>query len=116
MQTITENIALYLSAWNKKKAMEISASLQNCCAAEVTYTDKKAPLLSGIGPLTELIMNLHQMVPGRTFRISTEPEYFDGHCYYSWAMTIPGKEEVIGRDYMEYDAEGRIIKIVGFLP
>jgi hypothetical protein len=116
MKNITETVSRYVAAWDEKTPETVKAALLQCCAAEITYTDKQTPVIKGIDALVNLIMASHEKVPGRTFSVLTPPEYFDHHCYYSWGINIPGKGELAGRDYIEYNDENRITRIIGFLP
>lgn len=124
MKNIKETIDCYLSAWNGKTAEAVQAEFLKCCAPEITYTDRNAStytddpthLVKGINEFTALVMDSHTKVPGRTFSILTVPQYFEGHCHYSWGLHIPGKEVLIGWDYFQYNEQNLITKIVGFLP
>jgi hypothetical protein len=116
MKNIIETISKYVGAWDEKTPEAVKAAFQECCAAEITYTDKNTPPLHGIDALRDLVMSSHAKFPGRTFSVLTQPEYFDNQCYYSWGVTFPGKEEIAGRDFIEYNGEGLITRIVGFLP
>lgn len=116
MKNMTENISRYVGAWNEMTADAVKAALETCCAPDLTYTDKTTPVFSGIDELVKLIMGSHEKFPGRTFPLLTEPEYFDGQCYYTWGLNIPGMPEREGHDFVEYNAENMITRIVGFLP
>jgi len=121
---MTETISRYVSAWNEKTTETVKAAFIECCAPDVTYTDKNAPtytdektyVLNGIDKLTALVMGSHAKVPSRTFSLLTNPQYFDGHCHYSWGLHIPGKDMMAGWDYISYNEESLITQIVGFLP
>jgi hypothetical protein len=116
MKNITTTVSRYVSAWNEKTTATVRAALEQCCAAEISYTDKQTPLLKGIDALALLIMDSYEKVPGRTISVLTAPEYFDHHCYYSWGIHIPGSGVLAGRDYLQYNEDGLITQIVGFLP
>jgi hypothetical protein len=116
MKTITETISQYVGAWDKQTPETVKSALETCCSPEITYTDKTTPLISGIDALAKLIMSSHEKFPGRTFSVLTEPEYFDGQCYYSWGANLPGIGERAGRDFIEYNNKNLITRIVGFLP
>ena len=106
----------YTSAWNKTTAAEVKNSLTKVLADEITYQDRQTPLVTGIDAFVDLVMSSHEKVPGRTFALLSEPEYFGQHCYYSWSINIPGKGEFTGRDYVEYNDENKMTKIIGFVP
>jgi hypothetical protein len=124
MKDIKDTISCYVGAWNEKTAEAVKAAFEDCCSPEVTYTDRNAPtytpeggfVLTGIAPLTALVMGSHAKVPGRTFSLFKEPQYFDGHCHYSWGLLIPGQDIKAGWDYIVYNEQNLITRIVGFLP
>lgn len=124
MKNITQTLDRYLSAWNQKTPEAVKAAFLECCAPEITYTDKNAStytddpthLVRGIDEFTALVMGSHAKVPGRTFSILTTPQYFDGHCHYSWGLHIPGREVMVGWDYFQYNESNLITTIIGFLP
>jgi hypothetical protein len=124
MKNMTDTISRYVSAWNEETPEAVEAAFAECCVQGVIYTDKNArtytekqtPLIEGIDQLTALVMGSHTKVPGRTFSMLTAPQYFDGHCHYSWGLHIPGNNVKAGWDYIQYNEEGLITHIVGFLP
>jgi hypothetical protein len=124
MKNIAENISRYVGGWNEKNAEAVKAAFAECCVPDVTYTDKntpdytesRSPVLEGIDALTALVMGSHAKAPGRTFSLLTTPQYFNGNCHYSWGVLIPGREERAGWDYIQYNQDGLITQIVGFLP
>jgi len=116
MKSIEENIKDYVSAWNETTPEGIKAGFEKCCTPDVTYTDKNTPKFSGIDRLTALVMSAHEKFPGIRFSVLSEPECFEGQAYYSWGVHFPETGDKAGRDFMEYDDNHFITRIVGFLP
>ncbi|MBB6130817.1 nuclear transport factor 2 family protein [Mucilaginibacter lappiensis] len=124
MKNITDKISRYLSAWNEKTTESVKAAFLECCAPEITFTDREVStytddpdrLIKGIDELTDLVIASVAKIPSYTFSILTTPQYFDGHGLYSWGLQIPGQEVKVGWDYFQYNAENMITSIVGFLP
>jgi len=124
MKNIKEILDYYLSAWNAETPDAVKAHFLKCCTPEITYTDRNAStytddpehLVRGIDQFTDLVMGSHAKIPGRTFSILSLPQYFEGHCHYSWGLHIPGQEVLVGWDYFQYNDENQITKIIGFLP
>lgn len=116
MKNVKETVERYTSAWNEKTAEDVKKAFVQVLADDITYQDKNTPLLTGIDAFVDLVMSSHEKVPGRTFSLLSEPEYFDQHCYYSWGINIPGMGEFAGRDYAEYNDENKLTKIIGFVP
>lgn len=116
MKNMTETISHYVGAWDEQTPETVKLALEACCSPQITYTDKTTPLINGIDALVKLIMSSHEKLPGRKFWVLTAPEYFDGQCYYSWGANLPGNGERAGRDFIEYNNQNLITRIVGFLP
>ena len=114
--TTEETVRHYVGAWDEKTPETIKAALSRCCAPEINYTDRQTPQFSGIDALTSLIMASYEKVPGRTFSVLTTPECFDNKCHYNWGIHIPGTGDLAGWDYLEYNNENLITRIVGFIP
>ena len=111
-----ESISRYAGAWDEPTPEAVKAAFAECCAPEITYTDRNTARIQGLDALTDLVMASHKKVPGRTFSVLTVPEYFGGQCHYQWAINLPGLGEKTGWDFMEYDAQNKITRIVGFVP
>jgi hypothetical protein len=116
MKNMNETVERYTSAWNEKTAAAVKLAFEQVLAEEITYQDKNTPLVTGIDAFVDLVMSSHEKVPGRTFSLLTEPEYFNQHCYYSWSINIPDHGEFTGRDYVEYNDQNKMTKIIGFVP
>lgn len=116
MENMKETIERYTAAWNEKTAADVKAAFAQILAEGFSYQDKNTPLVTGIDAFVDLVMSSHEKVPGRTFSLLAEPEYFNHHCYYSWSINIPGHGEFTGNDYAEYNDENKLVKIVGFVP
>jgi hypothetical protein len=116
MKNITETVSHYVNGWNEKTPEAVKAEFIKCLDAGITYTDKNTALVNGIDDFIKLVMSSHEKVTGRTFSVLTTPEYFDHYCYYTWGINIPGKGEFAGHDYFEYNEEGLITRIIGFVP
>lgn len=116
MKNMKETVERYTLAWNEKTVEEVKIAFAQILADEITYQDKNTPLVKGIEKFVDLVMTSHEKVPGRTFSLLGEPEYFEHHCYYSWIIKIPDHGEFTGRDYAEYNDENKITRIIGFVP
>ena len=115
-KTIEENAGRYIVTWNETTFENVKASLEQCCIPEVSYTDKNKPVIYGLDELANYVIATGKEAPERILSLNTPPECFDHNCYYSWLFKIPGKIELIGRDYMEYNDENLITRIVAFAP
>ena len=115
-KTIEENAGYYIKTWNKLTFEAVKDSLKQCCIAGVSYTDKNKPIIYGLDELANYIIETGKETPERQLSLNTPPECYDHNCYYSWLFTIPGKVEMVGRDYLEYNDQNLITRIVAFAP
>lgn len=103
----------YVSAWKLLDAKARSGALSTSVAEHAVYRD---PLCQaeGHGPLIEYMNGFHEQVPGGHF----ETTYFQAHHDRSiakWNMRN-GQGLVLGEgvSYGEYDAEGKLVSMIGF--
>lgn len=116
MENMEQMISRYAGAWDEQTPEAVKAAFEQCCAPEITYTDRNTKRITGIDALTDLVMASHALFPGRTFAVLSTPEYFDGQCHYKWGVNLPGIGQKEGWDFMEYDEQNKITRIVGFVP
>jgi len=66
----------------------------------------------GIAAMTEVVLTHYA---GHTFRRTTEVDTHHQFGRYGWALVAPdGAVAVSGTDYIEFNDEGRLVRIVGF--
>ena len=116
IQSAEETIDLYIAAWNTTASNdEIKAAFAKCWAANGKYIDPNY-IVEGVEGISGLAIASLEKVPGRTFNIVVEPQAHHGTALYTWAGNIPGKAEFEGVDYIEFDDEGKIKRLVSFFP
>ncbi|GAA3988456.1 nuclear transport factor 2 family protein [Mucilaginibacter dorajii] len=111
-----ETIKQYVASWNVKGAEAIKAAFAKCWAADATYTDPNYENVSGVDGISALCVGSHEIAPGRIFHVHTLPDHHHNVALYTWTVDIPGKETKGGTDYIEFDAEGKIARLVSFFP
>ncbi|MCR8557623.1 nuclear transport factor 2 family protein [Mucilaginibacter sp. BJC16-A38] len=114
-QTIEESVAFYVKAWNEKEPEAIKAALNQCLTPDITYIDVMTPLVNGIEEFTNLILHSHSISPGRTFHLPKPLEAHNNTALYTWILRRPGKPDHYAMDFVEYNDEHKITRIVGFI-
>lgn len=68
--------------------------------------------VDGIAGLTDVVLAHY---PGHTFRRTTTVDAHHTHARYGWALVAPdGSVAVTGTDVIDVDADGRLVRVVGF--
>ena len=112
---IEHNITLYVAAWNVEGLDNIKFALTAFWTEESTYIDYKTPLVTGIDALAELIQQSYSVVPGRTFSQLTRVDEHNNMGRYTWRIHLTDGTTADGMDYIEFNNDGFITRIVGFL-
>jgi hypothetical protein len=111
--SIEEKVALYIKAWNTKGSEEIKAVIKQCWTDKTTYVDHLTPMLSGGDAITALIESSEAKVPGRKFDL-LKLEVHNQTGLSKWLLTRIDGSTVEGQDFMEFDGENFITRVVGF--
>ena len=112
---IEHSINLYVAAWNVEGLDNIKFALTAFWTDETTYIDYKTPLTTGIDELADLIQQSHEMMPGRTFSTVTRVDAHNNTGRYIWRLHPVDAPTVDGMDFIEFNNDGFITRIVGFL-
>ena len=113
--TAEETIKQYVAAWNGSNLEEFKTEFAKCWAAGATYTDPNFDIM-GVDAIAELAQASLEKFPGRNFWVVTLPEYHHNVALYTWGVEIPGVGNNQGRDYIEFDEEHKIARLVSFFP
>ena len=72
-------------------------------------------LQSGREALIRHIANFHERLPGTTIVFTSGVDHHHGKFHFLWQMIGPdGQVSLEGRDFGEFDRDGRISRIAGF--
>ena len=112
-QSLNESIERYFQAWNQTGIATIDATLQLCWVAGGTYID---PLnaLTGVDGLAAIIQQTQEGSPGRVVTLTSRVDHYHSNGRYTWAFTKPNGDKTEGFDYIEYDVDNRITRLVSF--
>ena len=114
IKNIEETILVYTSAWNETEPEAIRAKINQCWAAEGTYTDKITDTITGQEAISDLIVRSYDIMGPRTFKVLGMPETHHQSGRFRWLAIRPEGYPAEGMDYFEFDEQHRITRIVGF--
>ena len=107
-------VTRYCAVWGIADAAERDAAIQQVWAVDGTYSDPQPLHVSGRTGLSAAIAEFQRQNPGTYFRCSAAQSHH-GYVRFSWRMfSADGVERLVGMDFGEVDAEGRLRRIVGF--
>ena len=109
-----ETIELYVNSWNNTTTDATRAAFAECWAADAKYTDPNFECIEAVDGIPHLSGVSEERLPGRKFHIVTPPQYHHGACFYTWGVYIPGQDERQGVDYVEFNDEMKISRLVSF--
>ena len=109
-----EVVAAYAAAWNETDASARLTLLQGAWADDGVYCDPTA-LVKGRDALVAHIGDFHAGSPGARIDAASGVDGHHGWIRFAWTMVAPdGATVVDGFDVAELDADGRIVRLVGF--
>jgi len=116
-------LANYSAAWNAPGAEAITAAFARCWTDRTTFTDTITNTIVGIAPMVQLVLDTAARYPGFTLHPVGDLDTHHTVGQFSWRMTAPDPivaagvdygRELHGLDFVEFDADNRIARIVGF--
>jgi len=111
--SVEEMIERYVSAWNEQSLAAYKTAFAECWAPEALYTDPNFELIKGVDGISELAQKSLEMIPSRTFKILTKPDYHHHVGRYNWQGQFPdGTRD--GFDYFEFNDKFQITRLVSF--
>jgi hypothetical protein len=116
-------IGLYATAWAQRDGADIRGALEKCWADAGTYTDPITDQVTGIDDMVELILDFARRYPGAALQPTSGLDLHHNVGRFSWIMTAP--EPIVageinygnqfpGIDFVDFAADSRILRIVGF--
>jgi hypothetical protein len=103
----------YLAAWSERDPTKRRVLLESVWDADGIYTDPIS-LLPGRDTLDQAIATLLANNPNAVFTLAGAVDQHHQYLRFSWTLRTEGGQEVLGMDFGELSADGKLIKIVGF--
>lgn len=109
-----DTIAAYVEAWSEPDPIKRDALLELSWADDGIYQDDDFRY-EGREALAEGITAFHTRFPGASVVLASGIEVHHGHFRFRWDfLDADGNVQGEGMDFGDLDAEGRIVKLVGF--
>jgi len=114
MTDVNEIVCAYGKAWLEPDEAERRRLLQISWSEHGVYQDPNASV-AGREALVRHIADFHKRLPGTKIAFSSGVDHHHKAFHFLWKMIGPdGKVTVEGRDFGEFDHDGRICRIAGF--
>lgn len=114
MSDYADLAAVYIATWNETDTARRDAMIAKVFAVDVEYRD---PVMQGDGHagMAALIASVQERFPGFRFKLNGEASGFADRLRFSWTLGPDGAEAPVeGTDFVEI-ADGRMIRVTGFL-
>jgi hypothetical protein len=109
----------YLAAWNEREPAARLTKVAQVFAPDASYLD---PMMrgSGVDGIAAMIAAAQQQFPGCRFALHGTPDGHDDVVRFSWTLAAANAPAdaaplAIGTDVATVDAEGRLVRVTGFL-
>lgn len=107
-------VAGYCASWNEPDRSKRDALLQEVWDANGEYSDPSPVILTGREELSRHIEGFLRQFAGGQIRCSA-PQVHHQSARFTWEIfAANGSAVVAGMDYVDFAADGRIRRIVGF--
>ena len=113
----------YERAWALPAEGKIRDELGRCWTAQSTHVNPFTDTVQGIEGLTRLILDFPAMIPGAAFRVGGPPDLHHDVARFAWQLRSTARIRMLGSDfgfliegldYVEFDKQNKIRKVVAF--
>jgi hypothetical protein len=117
-----KSVGSYERAWALPVEGKIRDELERCWTAGSTHVNPFTDTVHGIDALTRLILDFSVMFPGAAFRVGP-PDLHHDVARFAWQLRSTARIRTLGRDfgfmvegldYVEFDKQNKIRKVVAF--
>ena len=114
MTDVDTIVGAYGAAWLEANEAERRRLLEASWSEDGVYQDPTASVV-GREALIRHIADFHKRLPGTTIVFASGVDHHHGKFHFLWKMVGPdGQVAAEGRDFGEFDDDGRICRIAGF--
>ena len=112
--SVEDVVAAYAAAWNETDEAARAELLRTAWADDGVYCDPTA-LVKGRDALVAHIRESHERFPGARIDATSAVDAHHEWVRFSWTMVAAdGSTVTDGFDVAELDADGRLLRLVGF--
>lgn len=113
-QTVEQTIEQYIRAWNEKEPEKIEAMLKKCWAANGAYVDPRYDPMQWTDGLVRIIAESQETLPDRRVNQVSKVDAHHSSGRYQWEVVMNNGDRTEGLDYVEFDSDNRIARLVMF--
>ncbi len=104
----------FFGAWGEPDADKRNDALSAALASQFTYVDPRSPeIITDLDAINAYISMFTEQAPGATASVVHSSET-KGHFRFTVAFRMPNGMEQFGQYYVQFDADDRAARIVGF--
>jgi hypothetical protein len=115
MADTTKIVDSYIATWNERHPALRRVLVEATFAADADYLD---PLMNGRGieQIDAMIGAAQEQFPGHSFTLVAGPDEHNDCLRFSWQLG-PAEGDAVagGTDFAQYDEDGRLRSVTGFL-
>ena len=114
--TVEATVDAYLESWNETDQAKRGELIEQALGADLWYRD---PMLEadGLEAYDAMIAAVQAQFPGMVMRRTSPIDAHHDLVRFTWALGAPGQDPVIaGLDVAKTDADGKLHRIIGFVP
>jgi hypothetical protein len=108
------SIDLYTAAWAETDRARQQALLARCWTPDTTYEDPQTPAVRGTDALLAVIAGFHQAWPGARISLNSAVEEYRQVGRFNWILQQPTGSTTYGTDFVEFNDQNQLIRVVGF--
>ena len=121
--TRADAVAAYEHAWSLSDEAAIGVELERCWTAHSTHVTPLTDVIIGIDALTRLILDIPVMFPGAHVRATSPADFHHDAARFAWQLESTARIRMLGQDfgfqvegldYLEFDRQDRICRVVAF--
>ena len=102
-----------LAAWNEPEPSKVRGHLDRALAPDVHFVDPSIDL-KGIDAFEANVHEVHGRVPGADYLRASGVDRHHDVVRYAWEIRRDGELVLPGFDVTELDADGRVLRVLGF--
>jgi hypothetical protein len=113
---IVETVDTYIAAWNESDDSRRAELIDAALGDDLWYRD---PMLEADGreAFSATVAAVQQQFVGHVMTRTSPVESHHDVVRFNWALGVPGEAPAFaGVDVAKYDADGKLHRIVGFVP
>ena len=102
-----------MAAWNERDPQRVRAHLEKALSPEVVFIDPSI-VTRGIDEFEANVHEVHGRLPGADYGRASGVDHHHDIVRYAWEIRREGELLLPGFDVTELDAEGRVLRVLGF--